>query len=173
MNDVASSPYDARAIANFLLDLADHDRHELTQIILLKIIYFSHGWFLAETGRPLVKQPIEAWKFGPVISVVREAFKECKAAPIKNRADRLILETGEFIRVEPNLSAEDASFVHSIYRTYVVHDAWTLSDMTHEKGSPWDNVWNAKNAVGRLGLRIKNEDIRQHFLNLPQRFMMQ
>ena len=42
-----SAPYDARAVANFLLDLADERSVPLTQMSLLKILYFAHGWYLA------------------------------------------------------------------------------------------------------------------------------
>jgi len=173
MNDASHRIYDARSIANFILDRADEDRYELTQLSLLKLIYFAHGWYLAERGRPLVSQPVEAWQYGPVIKVVRDAFKDAGKKPIRTRAQRLIVLTGECEEVVPALAAEDASFVTSVYRSYKHHDAWTLSEMTHEVGSPWYKVWNPGASVGRLGLRIKNEEIRQHFLDLPQRFIAQ
>jgi uncharacterized phage-associated protein len=167
------APYDARAISNFLLDLAEREDRPLTQLLLLKILYFAHGWYLAEMGRPLFSQPVEAWKHGPVVKVVRDAFKEFERRPIKSRAERLILETGELELVPPTLSDGDAEFVTDVYRVYVIHDAWTLSEMTHEVGSPWDKIWNATSAIGRLGLRIRNEEIRDHFLHLPRRFSVQ
>ena len=39
----SSEAYDARAVANFLLDLADRDGRPLTQVALLKILYFADG----------------------------------------------------------------------------------------------------------------------------------
>lgn len=171
--DLIPPTYDARAIANFILDRADEDGATLTQLSLLKIIYFAHGWYLAEKGHPLVSQPIEAWQYGPVIKVVRDAFKESGKKPIRSRASRLVLKTGEFEYVEPTLADDAAAFVKMIYRSYQHFDGWTLSEITHEKGSPWYNVWNPPVAVGRLGLRIKNEEIRDHFRNVPKRFVMQ
>jgi uncharacterized phage-associated protein len=164
-----SSAYDARAVANFILDLADREREPLTQVSLLKILYFAHGWYLATKGKPLVSQPIEAWKYGPVIKVVRDAFKEFESRPISKRAERLVLQTGELQTVSPKLANDDAQFVEGVFQQYRHFDAWELSDITHERGSPWDAVWNPKIASGRLGLRIRNEEIREHFINIAGR----
>jgi uncharacterized phage-associated protein len=140
---------------------------------LLKIIYFAHGWYLAHHSQALVAQPIEAWKYGPVVKVVRDAFKLFENQPITTRAEKLVLQTGELIRVEPNLSRDDRDFVESIYRSYIVHGAWELSEMTHEANSPWDKVWNPKTPIGRIGLRIKNDEIRHHFISMSERSMLQ
>ena len=140
---------------------------------LLKILYFSHGWYLAEKARPLVSQPIEAWQHGPVIKVVKDAFEKFGKREINERARKLVLKTGELQVVGPDLGPEDASFVKSVFQAYKNHDAWTLSGMTHERHSPWDKVWNAGRTVGRLGLRIRNDDIRTHFLNVHRRFELQ
>jgi len=167
-----SAPYDARAVANLLLDLADERRVSLTQMSVLKIIYFAHGWYLATKDRPLCSQPFEAWEHGPVVKVVRDAFKDSKKAYINKRATRLILNTGEFVEVVPEFTADDRSFVTNIFDAYYVYDAWQLSDITHEHGSPWDLLWNAHQPFGRLALRIKDEDIQAHFRSLRHRFAL-
>src|SRR5258708_27357157 len=40
-----------------------------------------------------------------------------------------------------------------------------LSDMTHEKNSPWDRVWNAPAGKVTLGMRISDQAIKGHFLD--------
>jgi uncharacterized phage-associated protein len=164
------SPYDARAVANFFLDLAEARRLTLTQIAILKLLYFAHGWYLAIEGQPLISQEFEAWKHGPVVKVVRDAFKNYEAAPITERARKLNILTGARTLVEPDLTHADGAFIRKIFDAYHVYDAWELSDMTHEVGSPWDQIWNSANPIGRLALRIKNEDIRAYFDRLPRRF---
>lgn len=155
--------YDARAVANFLLDHADRRGHSLTQLALLKLIYFSHGWYLARFNAPLVENDFEAWEHGPVIRIVRDCFKHLVDQPIRERACRLDIFTGELLMVEPRLAPQDADFVESIFDRYHVYSAWRLSDMTHEPGSPWDAIWNTERAVARVGLRIKNRDIKAYF----------
>jgi uncharacterized phage-associated protein len=167
--DAVTAPYDAREVGNYVLKLAKASGRSLTQMSLLKIIFYSHGWYLAAKDQPLIKQPIEAWEYGPVIKVVRDAFRGFGKSAINRFAEKLDLETGELIPVGCTLSPDDERFVMSIYQLYEQKSAFELSDMTHEPGSPWDDVWNTKSAVGRFGLRIRNEDIRDFFKRMEAR----
>lgn len=164
--DASHAPYDAREVGNFVLKLARRSGRSLTQMSLLKLIFYSHGWYLAERDKPLVKQQIEAWEYGPVIKVIRDAFREFGKNEITRFAEKLDLETGELIAVGHSLSLDDEMFIENIFKLYENKSAFELSDMTHEPGSPWDKVWNTKEAVGRFGLRIKNEDIQRYFINM-------
>lgn len=136
---------------------------------LLKIIFYAHGWYLAANDTPLFRQPVEAWEHGPVVKVVRDAFKEFGKRPIDRFAEKLDLATGELVPVAARLDEQDEEFVSSVFRDYSKHTAFELSDMTHVKGSPWDRVWNAEGSVGRLGLRIKNQEIKEYFLEIRGR----
>lgn len=161
-------PYDAREVGNYILTRAGKDGHQLTQMSLLKIMFYAHGWYLASTGNPLFKQPVEAWEHGPVVKVVRDAFKEFGKRPITRLAERLDLDTGELILVGNTLENDDEAFVDHVFLMYANKSAFELSDMTHQKDSPWDKVWNSQTAVGRLGLRIKNQEIREYFLEMKR-----
>lgn len=161
-----SAPYDAREVSNCILKIAGEQGCKITQMSLLKILYYAHGWYLASRGVPLFKQPVEAWEHGPVVKVVRDAFKSFGKRPITSPAERVDLETGELIELPSDLSEQDNEFIRSIFGAYAKYDAFTLSDMTHEKNSPWDRVWNTDGTVGRLGLRIRNDEIQRHFLSL-------
>lgn len=165
----AAAPYDAREVSNFVLNLATNAGRSLTQMSLLKVVFYAHGWYLALKGEPLFRQPVEAWEHGPVIKVVRDAFKSFGKRPIERFAERLDLETGEFIPVGSDLAEDDAVFVSHIFNLYAHLPAFQLSDMTHEPGSPWDVVWNSATATGRLGLRITNDEIRRYFLLMNER----
>ena len=165
----AAAPYDSRAVANFLLDLAAQRRLTITQLVLYKILYFAHGWYLTYYDMPLVSHEFEAWQRGPVIKVLRDQFREFGDQPITKRADRLNIFTGECTLVGPTLNTQDAIFVSQIFESYFHYGAWKLSEMTHEAGSPWDQLWNSPNPVGRLALRIKNSDIKAHFDGLGSR----
>jgi uncharacterized phage-associated protein len=164
------APYDARAIANLVLDKANEIGAEITQLQLYKMMYFAHGWYLATEEKRLIQQDFQAWSYGPVIRVVRDAFKDCGKGPIRCRAERLDIYTGEFTPVEPVLDNRVVEFVSKVVSFYHVYDGWELSDMTHEEGSPWDQVWNSKVPIGNLGLRIDESLIRNHFSRLPNRF---
>jgi uncharacterized phage-associated protein len=162
-------PYDGRAVANYLLEIGERLGRPLSQLQVLKLLYFSHGWFLVTYGTPLVEQNFEAWEHGPVVRVVRDAFKRFGKGPITSKAERLDIFTGEVSEVSVNIIDEHKVFIENIYRAYCNFDAWELSGMTHEKDSPWDRIWNCTEPIGKLALRIDNNDIRSHFSELSSR----
>ena len=165
----AVPPYDARAVANLFLDLAADRCLPLTQMSILKLIYFAHGWYLATRDRPFISQDFEAWQYGPVVKAVRDEFKCFGERAVTARAQRCDLLSGEWIEVKPLLAADDATFVQRVFEAYHVYDAWQLSALTHEKDSPWDRLWNASEPVGRMALRLRNGDIKEHFERLATR----
>ena len=69
--------HDPRSVANYLVKKAasDVNGQPLTIVHLLKLVYFAHGWHLGRTGQPLINRPVEAWKYGPVIPEVYDAFR--------------------------------------------------------------------------------------------------
>lgn len=166
----AGAPYDARAVANLVLDRATELGASVTQLQLYKIVYFAHGWYLAAKSQKLISQSFEAWSYGPVVRVLRDAFKEFGKEPITSKAERFDLFTGELSPVDPIEDQSDIAFVNQVVDFYHVYDGWELSDLTHEAGSPWDRVWNALKPVGNLGLRIDDEAICSYFVQLPRRF---
>lgn len=164
-----SPPYDSRAVANYLLDFAEKRERVMTQLLLYKILYFSHGWYLAAFRKPLLAHDFEAWPHGPVIKVVRDEFRAFEGRPITGRASRLDIFTGQRNVVESNIAPADAEFISRIFESYYQYGAWKLSDMTHEHNSPWDKIWNSQKPVGRLALRLRNDDIQAHFDGLSSR----
>jgi uncharacterized phage-associated protein len=158
--------YDARSVANMILDFAEADGFRLTQMSLLKIVYFAHGWYLAIYDRPLILQEFEAWEYGPVVKVVRDEFSIFKKSPITARAYKFDLISGKREIPDKISDQNDVDFIRNIYREYNHYSSWKLSEMTHERGSPWDRVWNSSIPTGRLGLRLKNSEIKRHFSRL-------
>ena len=167
-----AAPYDARAVANFVLDEADRLEVKFTQLQLYKIIYFAHGWYLATEGRRLIKQNFQAWNHGPVVRVLRDAFKHFGRSYITDRAERLDIFTGELVAIDQITSFSDREFLSKVVGFYHAFDGWALSEMTHEQDSPWDRVWNSKVPVGNLGLQISDTSIREHFERLSDKFSM-
>ena len=74
--------HDGRAIANFILDYCDSRGSRVTNLALLKLVYFCHVWSLIKLGRPLVRHKFEAWELGPVLPYLYRAFKKFDRAPI-------------------------------------------------------------------------------------------
>jgi uncharacterized phage-associated protein len=73
-----SAPYSSKAVANTFLDIAKANNvADISPMKLQKLIYYAHAWHLAFLGQPLIKEEVQAWKFGPVIPDVYFEFKEC------------------------------------------------------------------------------------------------
>lgn len=163
----ASGPYDARAIANYLIEVAAAQKTEVSTLSLMKIVYFAHGTFLAECGRALVRQRFEAWENGPVIRVLWEALNGCHGViPSTFRAKRFDPHAGAYVDLPDALPEHLKSFLRHVFSEYVVFSAGTLVGMTHVPSSPWHTVWRADSV--KLGMPIENNAIRSWF-DLPKR----
>lgn len=119
--------YDARQIANWFVERARQDSRILSIMSILKLVYIAHGWHLEMRNGPLIRNKIEAWKHGPVIPDVYNAF----------RKQGIYIKKTESID-GPEVSAYDRHLLEEIYRLYGSLPATRLSDMTHEPGGPWD-----------------------------------
>ncbi|WP_416366578.1 Panacea domain-containing protein [Sphingomonas aurantiaca] len=54
----------------------------LTQMQLQKLVFFAHGWTLAETGYALTEDDPEAWVYGPVYRDLYDHTKYFGSGPI-------------------------------------------------------------------------------------------
>jgi uncharacterized phage-associated protein len=155
--------YDARAVSNYFLDRAEKTGARLTVLTLLKILYFAHAWYLAKYRIPLVGQPFEAWKYGPVNRVVYDQFKNYGRRPIENRAVSFDPILASFSVTAYKFDQETEVFLDNIYDYYSQFHPYTLSDLTHEAGGPWDTVWREAENRAVPGMVIPNEMIATWF----------
>lgn len=140
------------AVAQAFLDLANSESRRLTNMQLQKLVYFAHGAHLAAYGAPLIDDEVRAWDFGPVIPQLYERLREYGSGYV---APELIRHR-EFTY---GGSAHQA--VRSVWQAYREHDAWELSNLSHQYGSPWDQVWNNGGRYGVISDRIT----RDYYLN--------
>jgi uncharacterized phage-associated protein len=165
--------HDARQVANFLLDYADERAVGLTNMALLKHIYFAHGWYLAGYRAPLIKNRIEAWEHGPVIRAVYDEFKQFGGMPISNRASMIDWDTGEILIARGDFHVDVKSLLRSTFDYYAVYGAFELSAITHEPGGPWHQVWCRPDGRVKMNMEISNELIYQHFAGSADRAKIQ
>ena len=120
----------ATDVALYLLWLAQEAGDStLTNLKLLKLIYYVQGFTLAADNRQLFVEAIEAWEHGPVVASVYNTYKSYVNRPIN-------IEITE----EPKLLDEvDRETIRLIYETYGTRDAVTLRSWTHLE-TPWMNA---------------------------------
>jgi uncharacterized phage-associated protein len=168
-------PYPAVAIANEFIRLAQNAGRPLTPMKIQRLVYFAHGWYLGLTGRPLINEPVEAWKFGPVIPSLYRKLKryngEFVTHPITDEdiwGDSFgPYETNEFSiddGPDPEENTLAKKFVKKVWDVYGSFSAVQLSNLTHAKDSPWDRTkgpWYQ--SKGKPHPPIDPELIRKYF----------
>jgi len=154
--------HSARAIANAFILKGLAEKNPLTLMQLTKLVYFAHGWHLAMTGKPFISEPIEAWKFGPVIPTIYYSAKEYGALPVTD----LLKDCG--IPLISRFNDQEQEIIDAVYRKFGNTSGIQLSQITHESNSPWDTVWNHQGGSSRQGAVIDNSVIRDYYLRAAQ-----
>lgn len=124
--------HDARVIANNLIGRANDANCPLTPMQIIKLVYICHGWMLGLYGRPLIVQPVEAWRYGPVVDDLYQSLKKYGSSHVPKRiADQ-----------EGDLDEFELDLVRQVAEKYWHLSGVALSRLTHAPGTPWDIVYN-------------------------------
>jgi len=120
-------------VANRLLQLAQSTGSTLTPMQLIKLVYMCHGWMLGLYGRPLIREQVQAWKYGPVIPELYRHLRQYGGGPVTQ-----LLPSSD----EPGFSPLEANLIEQVYAQNAGYDGVQLSEMTHQIGSPWHQTWD-------------------------------
>lgn len=153
--------YSAIAVANAFLTLAQRENKSLTNMKLQKLVYIAQGFSLAMLGKPLFRNPIHAFQYGPVIPFLYEELKRYGSGPILH----LIATSEEDHGIDvDDPSCVEAAIIRGVWQRYGALSAVQLSNITHQPETPWSKVWNKKNyEVIPTGL------IKNHYLELLEK----
>jgi uncharacterized phage-associated protein len=148
--------HSSRQVANYLIELAGERGRGLTPMQLIKLVYMCHGWMLGLYNRPLIREQVQAWKYGPVVPDLYRAVRRFGADPVT----RLLPGPQH-----PPFDALEQDLIAQVFSTYGDHSGVTLSEMTHLPGSPWHHIWNPK----AWNPAIPDEMIRDYYAKLAGR----
>jgi uncharacterized phage-associated protein len=162
-------PVDARDVANYILDVADEWGTSISNLALQKILFFCHGNFLVHFNVALLHNPFEAWRFGPVIRSVYEAFKVFGRSPITARALH-VDALDERVFVEPLVpSPQVKEFLDKVILSYAAMSPSSMVHLTHTHEGPWETALSASKTAANIGMRIDNEIIKTRFAKVGAR----
>ena len=151
--------YPSLLIAGFFIGKAKQKRELLTPMKLIKLVYFAHGWYLALLHEPLIDEPIEAWQYGPVIPTIYHVYKKFGNEAISE----------PIFPFNPNqdfnLNDDNTTkiILDKVWDVYQKFSAVQLSNMSHEKDSPWDIAWHQEDGKNKLNHIISNDLIERCF----------
>ncbi len=139
--------YAAQTIAEYILWVRQDQK--TTPMHILKLVYLCHGWYLGWTGKPLIKDRVEAWLYRPVIPALYSRYKIFGGEAIEEKG---VDHSGD-------LEELDRKLIHVVLDYYKKTSPLQLSSLTHIDGSPWQKT------VDRFGpgKRIPNEFIREYY----------
>lgn len=141
-------------VAKFLLYLSSQDPHvnDLSNLKLQKLLYYCQGTSFRLFGKPVFKEPIEAWQFGPVVKEVYRRFSIFGSMPIP-------LTFNDEINNLNALTTQDIKSIGVVWNKYSRLTASQLVEMTHRE-NPWRNAWRNNKKI------INHGDIENEFTNI-------
>ena len=145
--------YPALGIANKFIELAINAKKPLTQINVLKFLYFANAAYLVLYKKRLIQEDFYAWKFGPVIPEVYEITKKYGSSLI----------TSTIYEVHTSLEEDEQALncINRVYELFKDIKPFQLVNITHIKGGAWDIAYNIEPRS-----LIKESDILTEYQNI-------
>lgn len=138
----------ATHVADYMLASATLDYGlNLDQLQLNKLLYIANGFVLQDRDEPAFHNDVEAWKYGPVIRAVWEAYNNWGDTPIRmldmcrTPLDDKAKVAGRRDELLKIIGTDVASVVGSVLEAYGRCTGGELVDMTHRKGTPWSDAY--------------------------------
>lgn len=150
----------ARAVANEFIRLANESNRAFTPLQLIKLVYIAHGWMLGIHQRPLIRDRIEAWQYGPVIPNLYHDLKSYGSAHVRTPLSSFSSLFASSIAMDD----EEKELVLGVFKGYGRMNGIQLSSLTHRPGTPWHDTW----VPGSRGLVISNDLIAEHYRRLAR-----
>ncbi len=139
-------------VAEYILRKAKEANDTVTPMQMLKLVYMCHGWMLGLYGRQLIREDVEAWRYGPVIRELYEKIRNYRSQAI---TEVLTEEVNVFDDFEKHI-------MNQVYLKYGNFSGPALSRLTHLQGSPWDMTYRYH---GQNGV-ISNDLIEDYYSKL-------
>ena len=128
--------HDARSVANELIRRAHDAGRDITPLQVLKLAYYCHAWMLGLYHRPLLEQPIEAWRYGPIVPELYRSLRRYGGEPVRRPID---LESAAV--TERPYDPSEVNIINQVSEKYGPVSGNELSAMAHAIGTPWHQVW--------------------------------
>lgn len=125
-------------ISRSALDVANHfveySGYTKTHLQIQKMTYIAHGYMLGIHGVPLVKDEVQAWKYGPVFPNLYNEFRKWGSGVIGK------------IRYSPKpFNGDEYDVMEKVFAWYGRFCGYFLSDITHNNSNdktPWSQCYS-------------------------------
>lgn len=153
--------YTPLALANtFLIRTNSTAGPGIEHMKLQKLVYFTHGWWLALNGTSIVNESPQVWMHGPVFNSLYHTLKTHGHLPILQPQRRYPLDVPEMV-TESNVVP---TYIDFVWEKYGHLSSFALSAMTHAQGTAWRRIASEHNFKVPYDLAIPDEYVREEFL---------
>ncbi len=153
--------YSPVSVLNGILEFGFRDGVAVDPMKAQKLTFFSHGYYIAATGEPLLNEYFQAWKLGPVVPSLYHSLKKYRSGRISEYGI-VWGPDGNLVPAAPpendSIYTEVREFVWSTYGRW---DSMALSNLTHARDGAWDRT--LRDSPNVLGPQINNQLIIDEF----------
>lgn len=119
-------------VTNYFDAQQDQNIEDLTQMKVVKLLYFAFGRYAAKTHGNLFDSPIIAMPYGPVVEEVHQKFNG-KRNIVSDGLEEDAFTDFNSVQKDPEIS----HLLSDVLKDYGDMTAFGLSKITHQPGSPW------------------------------------
>ncbi|WP_218957621.1 Panacea domain-containing protein [Actinomyces faecalis] len=136
--------YSPTMVANNALMRAFQERQYITPMKLQKILYFVASEYAKRTGRPLLAERFQTWRFGPVSYTVYDEFRPFARKGVKKFARDA---SGKALIIDGESDSNLRDCLDEVWEAAKQKTAVQLSEITHARGSAWFKAYQADRDV--------------------------
>jgi uncharacterized phage-associated protein len=149
-----------KRVYNYIVGKALDEGKKLDPLKTAELVYYSHAWYLGYESKPLLREPVEAQKYGATIPSISKSLKfhgpDSQWAPLVKDELKygLLLIHGLLDKIPAkayvstdSLTEKEKNVIDMVWNAYKKYDAKLLMKMANAKGSPWSQVWRGLNRV--------------------------
>lgn len=155
------APYTPLAFANEFIGKSGATG--VVHMKLQKLVYLCYGWWLVEHNNPIIDEPPQVWKHGPVFASLYDVLKGQGHASINTMQRHFFSDTPD--RVDTG-DQEAFDLVDWVWQQYGRYDQFYLSNLTHQPDSPWHTTAARFNFRVPMNTSIPLETICEHFRSI-------
>lgn len=122
--------YSAIDLSKYIIKKCVEDGHPISNLQLQKILFFIQKKWLSIYDFPAFCEPIQAWKFGPVVPSVYNMFCGNGAMAIMGCSSY------------KNEEMQEDDMLNGIIEEKRELDPWELVEETHAPGGAWDLTYS-------------------------------
>lgn len=151
-------------IANWMI--CNGGKYGISNLKIQKLLYIAFGTHFAECDEHLFYDPIEAWKYGPVVQSVYHHLKSWGSEVITSP---IVLQDGSI----PMLKDDERQVIDSINETLELFghkSGYDLMQWSHTENGPWDLTYDKDRPIKEIDkLLIRRAILEQAGWPVPTR----